>query len=98
MEFLEELNISKETIDKIVSNNDEVELYELSTHCTNVTKLINYFRELGISNSSIEELLINNTYIFLNDFDNIKKSLEEENISEVVSAVNDDSSALEQYI
>lgn len=98
MEFLKDLNISDETISKISSVNGEVDVYELTTHCTNATKIIKFFREIGINENSISNILIYCTYIFIMDFDDVKESLEKENISEIVNAVNEDFSAIEQYV
>lgn len=98
MEFLEELNFSKEAIKKIIDNNSNIDLYELSSNGTDVSKIIEYFREMGISDDTIIDMLININYIFFRDLDDIKKSLSSENIEDVVDIVNGDYLSIEEYI
>ena len=98
MEFLEELNFSKEAIKKIIDNNSNIDLYELSSNGTDVSKIIEYFREIGISDDTIVDMLININYIFFRDLDDIKKSLSSENIEEVADIVNGDYLSIEEYI
>ena len=96
IEFLNRLNISKETIDyldKNLSANDKMSLEDNEEECI---KTLILFKTLGINN--YEELLKYETYIFYKPTDTIYYELNKENLEDAIRKINDDYSIIEEYI
>ena len=81
MNYLINLGISEETLNKIIEINDEAIILSIECNEENITNIINYLRYIGIKN--IEDLLIYEIDFFLNDFEEIKKKLRRENAIDI---------------
>lgn len=88
IDFLRNIDISTETIDKIEKQNNDSILYDLSCNEEDCIKIINYFKNLGINN--IDELLIYEIDIFKLSFEDIVKKFSNFNIPAFVKIINDD--------
>ncbi len=92
MDFLRELNIDSETIEKIKNNNLPSAIRQFICDRENATKIIKYMQEVGIQ--IIDDILIRRIEIFSIDYDRIKQAFDEYNINLLVALVNEDISAV----
>ena len=81
MNYLINLRINEENLNKIIEINDEAIILSIECNEENITNIINYLRYIGIKN--IEDLLIYEIDFFLNDFEEIKKKLRRENAIDI---------------
>lgn len=96
LDFLKEGNIKDETIkyiDDNFSNNDIMALCDNREECL---KIISMLDKIGIIN--VDDLLINETYIFLKLANRVYDKLIKYDIVSVVNEVNEDYIAIEKYI
>ncbi len=93
IDFLKEIDISNNTISKIITENQESSLYNLSCNKDNCIKIILYMREIGIKN--IEELLIYETNYFKLTFTEFIKKISRFNIPLLVDGINNDYTYIE---
>lgn len=93
MEFLNLCNISQEVIDKVIANNPESLVFDVSCNGQECIKIIEYMKELGIK--CIDELLINYLNVFLMDFEDFLKKISKLNIPYFVECLNNDICTIE---
>lgn len=87
-DFLLNLGFSKELINDIIKVNGENTYADLCLNSDEVEKIINYFKEIGIT--CLNELLIYKIDIFFNDLSFIKNNLDNKDINELVKIINED--------
>lgn len=95
MNFLNNLGISNETIKNIIKYNDESIKLTIECNEKNITKIINFFKEIGIKN--IDELLTYEIDIFLKDYDLLKYQIIKSDIEKIVENINQDYTAIEIF-
>lgn len=88
MKFLLDLGIKEKTIEGLIKKYDESVLDIVKIESDNVEEVINYFKEIGIT--EIDNLLIFDITIFTKDIEIVKEAFESKNISEVVPLINKD--------
>lgn len=93
IDFLKKVNIHDNTITKIKNQYNDSTLFDLSCNAENCLKIINYLKELGVTN--INELLINELDIFKLNYEELVKRFGKFNIPLLVSLINDDYIAIE---
>lgn len=81
MNYLINLGISEETLNKIIEVNGNAIILSIECNEESITNIINYLKYIGIKN--IEDLLIYEIDFFLNDFEEIKKKLRRENVMDI---------------
>ena len=86
-------NISSYTINKIIENNTESRICDLSCNGQECLKIIEYMRQIGIK--CIDELLINYSDIFLWDYEDFVNKINKLNVPYLVQCVNVDINAIE---
>lgn len=96
MEFLKELNISNETLEKVRSLNGSSIDIDFNCNSKEIIKIINYLKNIGIEN--IDGLLVEETDIFLNKFNDIKDKIENYGLSKAVNEINNDLVAVEDIM
>lgn len=93
MEFLTLCNISNATIDKIIDNNSQSLLNDVSCNGEECIKIIEYMKELNIK--CIDDLLINYLSIFLMDLEKFVKRISKLNVPYFVDCLNKDICTIE---
>lgn len=96
LDFLKDANISYTTINYINNNFSSNDIIALADNQDECIKTISLFKELGFKN--IEELLINETYIFLKLSNKISDKLSRYDISTLIDDVNEDYTYIEKII
>lgn len=93
MDFLTLCNISDTTINKIIDNNSQSLLSDVSCNGGECMKIIEYMKELNIK--CIDDLLINYLSIFLMDLEKFVKRLSKLNVPYFVQCLNEDIDTIE---
>lgn len=96
LDFLKNANISDATISYINNNFSSNDIMALSDNSDECLKIISYFRKIGLN--KIEELLINETYIFLKLYNRVIDKLSKYDIVSLVNDVNEDYTCIEKYM
>lgn len=96
LDFLKDANISYTIINYINNNFSSNDIIALADNQDECIKTISLFKELGFKN--IEELLINETYIFLKLSNKISDKLSRYDISTLIDDVNEDYTYIEKII
>lgn len=84
MEFIKELNIDENTLNRIIEQNSESIIYTLETNKEKIKEIIDYLKKIEIK--PINELLIYEFDFFLMDINTIKNKLNKE----IIENINDD--------
>ena len=90
MEFLKELNINENTLNRIIEQNSESIIYTLETNKKSIKEIIDYLKKSGIK--PINELLIYEFDFFLMNINTIKNKLNKE----VIENINNDYISVEE--
>lgn len=93
MDFLTERNISKETINDIISNNSASLVFDVSCNSQECLKIIECMERLGIK--CIDNLLISYLNVFLMDYEDFIKKIAKLNVAHFVECLNNDICAIE---
>lgn len=96
LDFLKEANITDTTINYIYNNFSSNDIMALSDNATECLKIMLYLKTIGIT--TIEDLLVNETYIFLKLYNRVVYTLSKQNILTLVDDINNDYTAIEKYI
>lgn len=88
IEFLREKGMPEEVLIKIVRNNDEALLYNLSCNIKNIKRIIPYMESIGIKN--IENILIYKSEVLTLSFSEFIKKISKFNIPAIVELINND--------
>ncbi len=88
MQFLLDAGFKTDVIGDIEEENEPSLVFALLCNKDNVSKIIEYFRTIGIE--KIEELLINKLEIFLVDYDSLLMSFDNYDIPTLVQLINED--------
>lgn len=96
LDFLRDLNISYETINYMNDTLSTNEIMALKDNKKECLKIIALFNGMGIDN--VEDLLINETYIFLKTSNRVFNELSKHDIKEIIKEVNEDYASIEDYI
>lgn len=86
IDFLEECNISRDTINEINAINYPANIYNFSCHKKEVIDIINYFNSIGLT--CIDELLLYKLNIFLLTKEEIANKLNRYLLEEIVKLLN----------
>ena len=81
MEFIKELNIDENTLNRIIEQNSESIIYTLETNKESIKEIIDYIKKIGIK--PINELLTYEFDFFLMDINEIKNRLNNELIEDI---------------
>lgn len=91
---IDKININNEVKEKMINNLSNDILISLSLNYILVNQNIAYLESIGIKN--IDLLLLNREYLFLNDTNYIKESIERFNLSSFVQLINDDYTIIDE--
>lgn len=90
IEFLKNAGISNDVLVEMIKNNDEAAIFDLSCNPKDSVEIIKYMRNIGITNTNIDALLIYRIDIFFLTFEQFIKRLSKFNIPALVNHINDD--------
>lgn len=93
IEFLENCKLRKETIEQL-SKKYPSELFDLNANEEECVEIIEYLRDIGIN--CIDELLLYRTDLFYNSRHEVERMIEKNNISEIVSEINNDFTKIDE--
>ena len=96
LDFLKVAKISDTTIDYMYNNFSSNDIMSLSDNANECLKIILYLKTLGII--PIEDLLVNETYIFLKLYNRVENTLSKYDILTLVDDINNDYTTIEKYI
>jgi len=88
MEYLKEIGFSDTMINNIILKNDQESLENLDLYASNVIKVVNYFKSIGIDD--IYGLFLYRSYIFIEEVDYIKSLFKDCSINNIVEMINED--------
>ncbi len=88
LEFLNRVNISKETINEMFKNNSLPSLEDIDNNEENCLKIILFLEQLGITN--IDDLLIYKPDTFKGSFSEILKRFRKFNSNQIADLINTD--------
>jgi len=88
IDFLIDFGISNSTVESLKNNNSDSVLYSLKTNELEIEKILNYFREIGITD--IDELLIHQMEVFFKTYREIKNVFSRYDLLQLVAFINDD--------
>lgn len=87
MNYLLELGINKNSLEKIINHNGEAIYFSIESNVENITNIINYLKSINIKN--IDELLIYEIDFFLNNYEDIKNKITKYDIDKINNINND---------
>ena len=90
MEFLLNCGYTEKDIDEIVANNDEGVIRNVSMNQENVVNVLNYLKELGVTDVTIKDLFLHQIGMFYRTKDEIKAVFDEYEIDSIVKSLNYD--------
>lgn len=90
MEFLLELGLSDNDIEEIKKNNDEAVLKNIVLNKDNVKQIVNYFKEIGVSDASIKDLFVLQIGMFHRTKDEIVSVFDEYELESIIKSLNYD--------
>lgn len=95
MDFLIENGFSNYFVNEIDNNLSDETKYLISYNKDSVIDNIKYFRSIGITDKSIEELFYINEELLIKDLDDVKKIFERYDIPKLVTILNNDISYID---
>ena len=96
LDFLKNASISDSTITYLNSNLSSNDIMALSDNSDECLKIIFYLRNIGIT--IVEDLLINETSVFLKTYNRVIATLSKYDINILINDVNEDYTNIEKYI
>ncbi len=93
MNYLIDLGIKQETIDRIIELNSGAIIITFECNQEKITNIINYLKYVGIKN--IDDLLIYEVDFFLKDFEEVKRKIRIEDY-ETIYNINQDWAYIEE--
>ena len=90
MEFLLEFGLTDKDISDIEERNDEAVLKNVSLNKKNVIEIIKYLKEIGISDTSIKDLLVLQIGIFHRTKEEIVSVFDEYELDSIIKSLNYD--------
>ncbi len=90
MEFLLELGLTYEDIDTITRKNDPAVIKNVILNKKNVIEIAKYFKEIGVSDSSIRDLFALQIGIFHRTKDEIVSVFDEYELDSIIKSLNYD--------
>ena len=93
IEFLNNFNLRKDTIEKLLEK-ETPELFDLNSNEEECIKIIEYLRNIGIN--CVDELLIYRIDLFYNSKYEVEKEFRKYNINELVSEINNDYTKIDE--
>ena len=93
MNYLIDLGIKQETIDRIIELNSGAIIITFECNQEKITNIINYLKYVGIKN--IDDLLIYEVDFFLKDFEEVKRKIKIEDY-ETIYNINQDWAYIEE--
>ena len=95
MDFLIENGFSNYFVNEIDNNLSDETKYLISYNKDSVMDNIKYFRSIGITDKSIEEVFYINEELLIKDLDDVKKIFERYDIPKLVTILNNDISYID---
>ena len=95
MEFLSMYNITSEEIEQIEKMNSENTLKNIKMNLRNVTEIINYFVDLGITTETLKDLFIYQIGMFFKTKPEIEQVFDEYEIESIARSLNYDVNTLD---
>ena len=95
MDFLIDNGFSNYFVNEINNNLSDETKYLISYNKNSVMENIKYFRSIGITDKSIEELFYINEELLIKDLDDVKKVFERYDIPKLVTILNNDISYID---
>lgn len=93
MDFLIEEGFQEKLIYDLESKYDDGVIDLIEIECENIKDVIKYLKEIGIKN--IDELMLGYIELFLKDVEEVKKAFDKFDIPDVVNAINNDVTYIE---
>ena len=93
MDFLIEEGIQEKLITDLESKYDESVIDLIEIECENIKDVIRFLKRIGIK--KVDELMLGYIELFFKDVYVVKKTFDKYNIREVVNAINDDVTYIE---
>lgn len=95
MEFLSMYNITSEEIEQIEKMNSENTLKNIKMNLRNVTEIINYLVDLGITTETLKDLFIYQIGMFFKTKPEIEQVFDEYEIESIARSLNYDVNTLD---
>lgn len=95
MEFLTKYNITSEEIEQIEKMNSENTLRNIKMNLSNVTSIIDYLIDLGITTETLKDLFIYQIGMFFKTKPEIEQVFDEYEIDSIVKSLNYDVNTLD---
>lgn len=93
MDFLIEEGFQEKLITDLESKYDESVIDLIEIECENIKDVIRFLKRIGIK--KVDELMLGYIELFFKDVYVVKKTFDKYNIREVVNAINDDVTYIE---
>lgn len=90
MDFLKNYNLTDDDINIIKNNNYEDVLRVIVYNKSNVCEVIDYLISIGITSSTLAQMLSDRLDLFMRSVDSLKISFDKFNIKNLVTIINDD--------
>ncbi len=90
MEFLLKLGLSNQDIEEIKNHNDEAVLKNVVLNQENVKQIVNYFREIGVSEEAIKDLFVLQIGMFHRTKEEIESVFDEYELESIIKSLNYD--------
>ena len=90
MDFLLKYNITNEDINEITKRNDEAIIKNITLNKDNVIKVINYLLEVGVNETVIKELFVQQIGMFFRTKEEIADVFDEYEIESIIKSLNYD--------
>ena len=96
IDFLRKYNVSDKTIKELIETKSDSYLFDLNCNEEECCKIVDYLKNIGIE--VIDELLLNNTELFLKNIKKVELAFSKYDIKELVQLINDDSNEIENIL
>ena len=90
MDFLLKYNLTNEDIEEIVSRNNEAIIKNVTLNKDNVIKVIDYLLEVGVNETVIKDLFVEQIGMFFRTKEEIADVFDEYEIDSIIKSLNYD--------
>ncbi len=90
MNYLLEYGLTEDDLHKIEEANDSAVIRNVSLNKHNVIEVVNYLKEIGVSDLAIKELFIHQIGIFMRTKDEIANVFDEYEMESIIKSLNYD--------
>ena len=88
MDFLLKYNLTNEDIEEIVSRNNEAIIKNVTLNKDNVIKVIDYLLEVGVNETVIKDLFVEQIGMFFRTKEEIADVFDEYEIDSIIKSLN----------